>query len=453
MKNAIILLFIFMFNQGNAQTLGLNQAKYWDYRKTLKERYVDIGKGKGKSIPAEYFNPKKGRLHWGDGTMALGWYLGILATEYHISTKKGYISNGEGKEIDPKQTLIELSYALKALDRLDLNAETFFDKNAKGELNGFFIRDDVGSEAKANFKNIEYIDSDFTSEDPYSNEMSHDQVYELMIGLALVKNFIPEKTQVGGVFIQQQAIDQAKRILNKLQEDRWRLRNPVVMLSNGKGKKVKRGHQSYIYAGGTRRIMKFFGGDMRSPSFYDIYWSSLRMGINPTYANNSNSSMALSVAAVGNGFKKNTYRKLAKRASKNDWYFYPLLNKALYPLNREIKRPVLEKAQAMIDEAPTEGIISNYNRDVNHSWGVNNRFYKFKKYQRNGLHYQVDREYNGLDYMLFYNLWLINRTGLYMDSWRLLAPRTRKEKRAARRARKEMQEQIENEGREAPPQP
>jgi len=154
--------------------------------------------------------------------------------------------------------------------------------------------------------------------------------------------------------------------------------------------------------------------------------------------------MALAVAAVGNGFKKNTYRKLVKRAKRNDWYFYPLLNQALYPLNKRMDFPVLEKSQAMIDEAPAGGIVSNFGRNVNHSWGVNNRFYKFKHYQKDGIHFQVDREYNGLDYMLFYNLWLINRTGLYKDAWKLLAPQTRKEKRADKKARKKFMEQEKN---------
>jgi len=221
MKFKLVFFFLFLSSYGFSQSLVLNQSKYWDYRKELKDRYLLIGEGKGKSIPAEYFNPKKGRLHWGDGTMALGWYIGILATEYHLSSKKGYLETGEYKAIDPVQTLLELSHALAAVDRLDLAAEPFFDKSAKPELNGFLLRDDVDKTLEAKFKGIKYLDSDYTAENPFNNEMSHDQTYELMVGLALVKNFIPEKTQVGGVFIQKLATEQAIRILNRLSMDKW----------------------------------------------------------------------------------------------------------------------------------------------------------------------------------------------------------------------------------------
>ncbi|MFT5227128.1 MAG: hypothetical protein ACI9EV_000254, partial [Urechidicola sp.] len=401
LKLKLLLAFFLLSTFVNAQTLGLNQSKYWDYRAELKTHFVKIGEGKGKSIPAEYFNPKKGRLHWGDGTMALGWYIGVLATEYHLSSKKGYVETGEGKEIDPVQTLLELSNALLAVDRLDRKAEPFFDKNAAEDLNGFLIRDDVGTEHEKDFpKDIKYIDSDYLSENPYSNEMSHDQTYELMIGLSLVKNFIPENTQVGGLFLNQMAVDQATRILSKLSENNWRLRNPVVKDSRGKkGKKVLRGHQSYIYSRGIKKMLRFFSDKkMKSATIFDMYWYTLRSGLNPTFASNSNSSMALAVTAVGNGFNENSYRKLIKRSKRHDWFFYPLLNKALYPLNRDIDFPILEKSQALIDEAPSDGIKSNFNREVSHGWGVNNRFYKFKKSQYAGKPYQVDREYNGLDF-------------------------------------------------------
>lgn len=69
----------------------------------------------------------------------------MLATEYKLLNDQG---------LDTYQTRKELYYALEAFNRLDLNAESYFNLAGdtfpnqaiyppSSDLNGFFIRDDV----------------------------------------------------------------------------------------------------------------------------------------------------------------------------------------------------------------------------------------------------------------------------------------------------------------------
>ena len=81
-----------------------------------------------------------------DASLRLGWYIAVLATEYKLLNVQG---------LDTYQTRKELYYALEAFNRLDLNAESYFNLAAPNnnpnqaispssdDLNGFFIRDDM----------------------------------------------------------------------------------------------------------------------------------------------------------------------------------------------------------------------------------------------------------------------------------------------------------------------
>ena len=77
--------------------------------------------------------------------MRLGWYIAVLDTEYKLLNNQG---------LDTYQTRKELYYALEAFNRLDLNAESYFNLAGTSnpnqaisppisDLNGFFIRDDM----------------------------------------------------------------------------------------------------------------------------------------------------------------------------------------------------------------------------------------------------------------------------------------------------------------------
>ncbi|MCE9539874.1 MAG: hypothetical protein K8R85_11745, partial [Bacteroidetes bacterium] len=120
-----------------SQTNDLNLQKYWHYRYRLTHYFMVVGDGNGESLPADIRNLYNGgRLHFGETPVQLGYYLGVLATEYHLLK-----NNNQNTD----RTLTELYYALSAVARLDLASD--------GVKNGYLYRDDVNPNTFLNVNN------------------------------------------------------------------------------------------------------------------------------------------------------------------------------------------------------------------------------------------------------------------------------------------------------------
>jgi hypothetical protein len=112
MKKTIIIYILLV---SNLLCVGQNEEenlkKYWFYRTRLNQYFVKVGLNQGESLIASSrntFNVKE--LNFSDQTMELGWYIGLLATEYKILAD-------ENQNTD--NTLYELYCAYKAYERLD----------------------------------------------------------------------------------------------------------------------------------------------------------------------------------------------------------------------------------------------------------------------------------------------------------------------------------------------
>ncbi|MEY4876433.1 MAG: hypothetical protein RL708_1582 [Bacteroidota bacterium] len=182
----LIVLFIFL-NNIFAQNVGKNNEKYWYYRERLKWFMIGVGPNPGQSMPAasrdgytasifpttdplntfpkvvDYYHDPSGNLvidpvtndtaknyihgllSVNDNLNQLGWYIGVLATEWKLLHDEGS---------DTRNTEKELYYALYALRRLD---NTDFCLQQNGDINptgsnqhcvgnipndGFFLRED-----------------------------------------------------------------------------------------------------------------------------------------------------------------------------------------------------------------------------------------------------------------------------------------------------------------------
>ena len=164
-----ILISISLFSQNNL----LNEAKYWMWRDRLVNdwmvpNYTGDYAHKGRGIifkkrgdnwwqdlnyvqfnaDGTYINPTgdsitsySGGFDIGDEGFELGKYLIVLATEWRLLFNSG---------LPTEQTEAEIFWALKTIDRLDYDAETywsyFWSKGSEtwgGQRNGFMIRDDV----------------------------------------------------------------------------------------------------------------------------------------------------------------------------------------------------------------------------------------------------------------------------------------------------------------------
>src|SRR5690606_8350393 len=114
----------------------INLQKYWYYRWRLQNDFVKVGEGVGHSLPIQ---SRKG-IWWVndievvDATIYLGFYIGVLATEYRL------LLNNQRYE-DVEKTKTELYYAIKAYERLDRFGEEMFGK--EGVINGYIARDDI----------------------------------------------------------------------------------------------------------------------------------------------------------------------------------------------------------------------------------------------------------------------------------------------------------------------
>lgn len=266
-----------------------NLKKYWRYHERFKN-YVVTGHCQGCSLPSKarelsfWFSPPNsniigsGHQNYEDETIHLGHYIGVLATEFALFDKHGIPANND------------LWYALEAFNRLDQTAEGWWRQYhlnqspvpQNGDLNGFFIRDDVpadfvnqmytdngNSNLIENALNSSYFPSDdgriaevigssftdavyttgagfnstcsnFNGAGVGPREESLDQVCQLMVGLALAAKYVPpgmKANDINGIpkqfadgetdiLLEVKAI--ATRITGWIQSHEWIIENPVT---------------------------------------------------------------------------------------------------------------------------------------------------------------------------------------------------------------------------------
>ena len=205
------LLLFFTLIQLRAQSGKDNLNKYWLYRDRLRKYFVvvDPNDGFGTNIPfgwnSKTNSATQEALASGDGNDGLQYYIGMLATEYALMKKYGI------DEAKMSQTRNELMYALKAVERLDNYAENNFrsasipdnptkDGSQPGDLNGYFVRDDIGKNFIDNWKatypslaNFVKVSSCFTGGmEPKAFEESKDVIWNYIPNLALVSALVDD---------------------------------------------------------------------------------------------------------------------------------------------------------------------------------------------------------------------------------------------------------------------
>ena len=254
-----------------AQTGQLNMQKYWHHRDRMVNKFVLVGPDCGMSILSAGRNTKKKTIEWDDATLIMGYYIGMLATEYELLRRDNQNTN---------ETIRELYYAINALNRLDRTAEAYWrhyyntgvndedlvcDPEVRfGDINGFFIRDDISEEFLRN--NIDHfgfegefgmeldLDCEMGIGNAFSNdpedenertecltsfmtgirqdvgpwEMSQDQLIQLFMGLALVSKFVGDDIEFEGVLLKQEVINFVGRIMSYIKGNEWIVVNPVT---------------------------------------------------------------------------------------------------------------------------------------------------------------------------------------------------------------------------------
>jgi len=251
MKTRLLLAtFVLLFAAHSfGQTSWADQNRYWYYRYRLVDEFLVRGEesplncdvASGYSLPAGKTyttNQVAGQnidMDWGDATSYLGWYIGVLATEYKLLT-----DNSQPTEATKR----ELYYAMKAYERLDTKAEHMFYPHvaldcAPTNLNGLFVRDDVSRQliiqnrpdlvtrfsADGNFRMhsdyFKFYEGFSEVNDINSNIYpTQDQISDLFMGFALVKKCVGNVTYQGYNF-GLQAATYTHLIANRLNQNLW----------------------------------------------------------------------------------------------------------------------------------------------------------------------------------------------------------------------------------------
>lgn len=507
MKKIFILLFtaifVFLLFSAKAQSDQLNMKKYWWYHYRLLNDFMAKGDCKGcseamnqrayrhiigtTSTPESLTNFAK----WGDQTISLGMYLGVLATEYRLLKM-------HGQPVDT--TIQELYYALKAFNRLDESAEHYMFSphvTAPPDLNGFFIRDDVDGNFLLEHPKLahgvtseyeaELVESDTHSGNPSlsSNEMSHDQVWHLFMGFALVQKFVddisynglPLNNLTGNSNIRQEARDITDRIMHHITSTGWIIQNPMF------GTPVARGQNVIALSYGAAEAACYIKDNSTSQDYsMPIYpintckdyhdwisyadalpWNELGKPPGAGYAFTDEDYKVDVLASIGHSWYSNMYpvipnpmttiialfdpenwrhpfqfivqtltlppvlpvnvtaTELGVRASLRDWQHLPLLHQVLHGGSNIILENTYKQ---LLNSAPCNGPynLGYPDNSAPFEWSTDNRMLSPDRrgdftMEINDHEVGEDKvgtfhgEYNGLDYMIYYNLFAISQGG------------------------------------------
>ena len=421
MKHYLLILFLIIgIYPAIAQSPIQNLKKYWYYRFRLQNDFLKVGPNQGESIPAEARFYGNNTIKWADAGMYIGWYLGVLATEYKLL----YDNNQSTLAVTQ-----ELYYALLALERLDLNAELIYtdDNGNPGSptLNGFFIRDDIPANFLAINDNLAHfnqgltsplsiidVDSDYKSEIINGDgiaEMSQDQVAHIFNGLALVSVCVDAGVVINNVQLRLFAIDITNRIIAWVRTDGWRIKNPVT------GNNVRRGHDARPWAFGIAAAATKITGTIQQ-NFQSIsleaLWQIQQHFPNPNRFNSHliasfvSDSWRLKLGPIKINSTRAGIRLVTYVPSEWDWRgFYLMHNSVLHGKNKNDHSTV----EVDLYSAPCVGPYFFDSNDIaGAGWGSVHKYLKgFDELYDGGG--DGGAEYNGLDYMLLHNLYYLSR--------------------------------------------
>jgi hypothetical protein len=404
---ALVALLLLVALPARAQSTAENLAKYHALRARVLTEFTVVGQGPGESQPADLRDDAEGFIKWSDSTIRLGWYLGVLATEHAIYSHPELYPGAAA--VGSEATLDELHHALLALERLDRVADAAFPPPCTQEeaLNGFFLRDDVPDGFHSNFPPTTTTQSDFVDPTLTNKEMSQDQVYHLLFGLALVKQLIEPGLIVQGFELQSWAVEQADRIMRHVAANGWTIMNPAC------DRAVNRGEAASGFSGGSRLAIGFITDGAFVPETLDTFievWTIAKESDFPAYFDIDNRHMAMAIAAVGDGWGETTSEDLARLGEDVDWPFYALLHRTLHGDAAvgwcRSGEAVNQRAREMLDELPAGAEIASPQPagPAVHGFTRSNRFMRGTETAYTGEEGSEGHRFNGLDYMLLHNL-------------------------------------------------
>lgn len=431
MKFLSTITLVFSFAISFSQSQKENLAKYWFYRDRLKY-FVIAGDRKGESEIAWIRNAQlETGISWGQHGIVWGYYVGMLATEYKLLHDNNLI-------FDAAQTKKELNLALQQyVNYMDKCEQQWATENILivNKFDGFFVRDNVSANFLNEFssdsiqhktklnKDLSITDTwngkQFGSKTPgipgyvdyvvdgISNKrkpsvMSQDEAIGVLMGVVLVCKCLE---------IESEEYILAKNIIcnivNYLYANNWRIVKP-----NGEVIKVDDGGFAWAFACAFKKISDFSDCNFT----WDVSIIQKLVWKNTQYYSTTNiewnNAMAATLAALSNSwysFGKNTTEKGIERLSSPfQWhYFYKTLWAFLW--DKKLDSAFFKATENILNSSPKNGPY-NYTESnfASGGWAYQYRWRATLHEQNFGSNTSAYRgNYNGLDYMLMHNLYLL----------------------------------------------
>ena len=451
-KGLFFFIFFLLVFDTYSQNDSLNMLKYWNYRKRL-EYFVMPGQSCGESQIVCIRNRMDygaNDINFGQHSIYFGYYIGMLATEFKLLQQSN-------NTIQSQNTKQELNLALlQFVNYLDKCEHLLF-KNCKDSLDGFFIRYNIPCNFLENTKHNSYFNKELNTNNIFDYQsrtfkelppgspawvdkvsecdtmpqiFSQDEAIGLLFGLALVYKCMPDNSNEK--ILSQQI---ARNVINYIRNSsylygkafslRWNIYKP-----NGEKFKLREGGFSFFYAHGFMRAASFF--DIKSDNLFNKFTRYIQElffqtgqfipGPNP-----DNNTMISTLAVIGDSwratipvfglmFHLNTTRfGISNKTAYQDWDSFYLLSWKVLHDKHKLKQKYLEKASEQLNNAPINGPY-NYGNGSNPKgtgWSSSYKFHQKKKVQL-GKENGILGNYNGLDFMLFHNLYCIVK-GLHLN--------------------------------------
>jgi len=376
-------------------------TKYRNYRTILDRSFMSVGRGPGRTLAADTRTDVE--LHFGDATLFLGWFIGVLATEYHLLATGLMTAPG----LSPRRSLREIGFALCALERLKRTAATVFGQPPSPvppEARGFFIRDDVDRGLLSHFPGVVELESDYLHVNPYFKEESQDQLIHLLLGLSLVRKFVPPRT-----FEMRWILKRARRLAWDICAwppiTRWVIGNPYA----GR-EKVERGPSAFVFSYPIVKALEEIeprGAELRASVrwWWRLFWKYvMRYDVAGIY-NDTNLHLVMSLACQRDTWGRRSLKYLVCQSRKFDWPVYPMVNIALFadrdPRKLRFREGLLERTAVMLEAAPPDGLSFSGSPP---GWKASHRFLFNRRCQNEGRVEHAGKQFPGLDFLLLHNL-------------------------------------------------
>lgn len=366
-------------------------------------------------------------IEFGDTTAELGFYMSLLATEYGLLEMQNNTN-----AVYRNKLLDEIYYALNALMRLDKRAHQVFGYTSNG-CSGYFLRDDAPANFYTNAPktgpqgtgllnsdlgavNGDYIKPSHNGKwNDYVNSFgvfaSQDQIIYILMGLSLLNKYLPAgiKSNLSATPLKDITQSISRGIVSKLRDNAWIVASPNGTPNRDAGNMRDSGYAFPVIKIGEKIFQQTYGAANEIFILSEAWW---KIGYLFSDISPNNVKMVRMLISLSNVLSLDeNFAHCVREDSLRDPYpiiqslffnesFKPADQNQLYNhLGNILSSCPLNPAQAGLGSLPA-GAQSIP------GWRTANRWlHNGVSELNNDSTYRAPTMFNGIDYMLAYNLY------------------------------------------------